>query len=72
MIVNLIPCLADIYSYRIIDPENKNVSLIGPAEFGAVYNLLKNKNLTPNYMRNATQGCKRWNWIRIGYPNLRA
>ena len=52
MIVNLIPCLADNYSYCIIDPENKNVILIDPAEFGAIDNFLKNKNLTPNYILN--------------------
>jgi hydroxyacylglutathione hydrolase len=31
---------------------NKNVILIDPAEFGAVDNFLKNKNLVPNYILN--------------------
>ena len=52
MIVNLIPCLADNYSYCIIDAVNKNVILIDPAEFGTVDNFLKNKNLVPNYILN--------------------
>ena len=52
MIVNLIPCLADNYSYCIIDSVNKNVILIDPAEFGTVDNFLKNKNLVPNYILN--------------------
>lgn len=52
MIVNLIPCLADNYSYCIIDSVSKNVILIDPAEFSVVDNFLKNKNLVPNYILN--------------------
>ena len=52
MIVNVIPCLSDNYSYCIIDHETKKVCLIDPAEFDSVDAFLQKNNLTVDYILN--------------------
>ena len=52
MIVNVIPCLSDNYSYCIVDSETKKVAVIDPAEFNAVDYFLKENKLSLDFILN--------------------
>ena len=52
MIVNVIPCLSDNYSYCVVDPETKKVVIVDPAEFDAVDSFLEKNNLSLNFILN--------------------
>ena len=52
MIVNVIPCLSDNYSYCIVDPETKKVAIVDPAEFNAVDFFLEENNLSLDFILN--------------------
>ena len=51
MIVELIPCLQDNYSYLIID-ENNNACIIDPGEAKPVIDLVERKNINLKYILN--------------------
>ena len=51
MIVELIPCLQDNYSYLIID-ENNNACIIDPGEAKPVIDLVEKKNINLKYILN--------------------
>ncbi len=52
MIVNAIPCLTDNYSYCLINPDNKEVCVIDPAEFESIDLFLTKNNLKLKYILN--------------------
>ena len=52
MIVNVIPCLSDNYSYCIVDSETKKVAIIDPAEFNAVDSFLEENKLSLDFILN--------------------
>ena len=52
MIVNIIPCLTDNYSYCIVDPVTKKVAIIDPAEFETINSFLEKKNLSLDFILN--------------------
>ena len=52
MIVNVIPCLSDNYSYCIVDPDTKKVAIVDPAEFDAVDSFLEKNNLSLDFILN--------------------
>jgi hydroxyacylglutathione hydrolase len=51
MIVKIIPCLQDNYSYLIID-ENNNACVIDPSEAKPVINLVERENINLKYILN--------------------
>ena len=52
MIVEIIPCLIDNYSYIIIDKNNKKTCVIDPSESEPVINFLEKNNLKLNWILN--------------------
>jgi hydroxyacylglutathione hydrolase len=52
MIVNVIPCLSNNYSYCIVDPKTKKVAIVDPAEFNAIDFFLKENNLSLDFILN--------------------
>jgi hydroxyacylglutathione hydrolase len=52
MIVEIIPCLQDNYSYLIIDENNKNACVIDPSEAKPVIDLVERKNINLRYILN--------------------
>ena len=44
MIIEIIPCLNDNYSYLIFDKETNTVSIIDPSEFNNCDRIIKNYN----------------------------
>ena len=52
MIVEIIPCLQDNYSYLIIDETNNNACVIDPSEAKPVIDLVERKNLNLKYVLN--------------------
>ena len=51
MIVEIIPCLQDNYSYLIID-KNNNACVIDPSEAEPVINFVEKKNINLQYILN--------------------
>ena len=52
MIVEIIPCLQDNYSYLIIDETNNNACVIDPSEAKPVIDFVDKKNLNLKYILN--------------------
>ena len=78
MIVELIPCLEDNYSYLIID-ENNNACVIDPGEAKPVIDLVERKNINLKYILNTHHHYdhingneelkKRYNSAVVGYAD---
>ena len=51
MIVEIIPCLQDNYSYLIID-ENNNACLVDPGESGPIIDYIENNNINLKFILN--------------------
>jgi hydroxyacylglutathione hydrolase len=52
MIVEIIPCLQDNYSYLIIDKRNNNACVVDPSEAKPVIDLIERKNINLKYILN--------------------
>ena len=52
MLVKIIPCLQDNYSYLIIDETNNSACVIDPSESQPIINLLKNNDIKLKYILN--------------------
>ena len=52
MIVEIIPCLQDNYSYLIIDENNNNACVVDPSEAKPVIDLIEKKNINLKYILN--------------------
>ena len=52
MIVEIVPCLQDNYSYLIIDKSNNNACAIDPSEAKPIINFVKNNNINLKYILN--------------------
>ena len=52
MIIKIIPCLQDNYSYLIIDDANNSACVIDPSESQPIINFLENKNIKLKYILN--------------------
>ena len=52
MIVEVISCLEDNYSYLIIDEEEKIACVVDPSEAAPIINFLNNKKITLKYILN--------------------
>jgi len=52
MKIEIIKCLADNYSYLIIDEKNKNACVIDPSEAKPVINFLENNKINLKYILN--------------------
>ena len=78
MIVEIIPCLQDNYSYLIID-ENNNACVIDPSEAKPVIDLVKRKKINLKYILNTHHHYdhiggneelkKKYNSIVVGYKD---
>ena len=52
MIVEIIPCLQDNYSYLIIDESNNNACVIDPSEAKPIINFIENNKINLKYILN--------------------
>tara|TARA_Y100000389_G_scaffold189850_1_gene214037 strand:- start:1 stop:720 length:720 start_codon:yes stop_codon:yes gene_type:complete len=52
MIVEIIPCLQDNYSYLIIDESNNNACVVDPSEAKPIINFIENKQINLKYILN--------------------
>jgi hydroxyacylglutathione hydrolase len=52
MIVEIIPCLQDNYSYLIIDESNNNACVIDPSEARPIINFIENSKINLKYILN--------------------
>ena len=52
MIVEIIPCLQDNYSYLIIDESNNNACVIDPSEAKPIINFIENSKINLKYILN--------------------
>ena len=52
MIVEIIPCLQDNYSYIIIDESNNDACVIDPSEAKPIINFIKNSKINLKYILN--------------------
>ena len=52
MLIKIIPCLQDNYSYLIIDESNNTACVVDPSESEPIINFLKNKNIKLKYILN--------------------
>jgi hydroxyacylglutathione hydrolase len=78
MIIELIPCLQDNYSYLIID-KNNNACVVDPGEAQPVIDLVEKKNVNLKYILNTHHHYdhidgneelkKRYNSIVVGYSS---
>ena len=50
MIVEIIPCLQDNYSYLIIDESNNNACVIDPSEAEPIINFIEKENIHLKYI----------------------
>ena len=79
MIVEIIPCLQDNYSYLIIDETNNNACVIDPSEAKPVIDLVKRKKINLKYILNTHHHYdhiggneelkKKYNSIVVGYKD---
>ena len=52
MIVEIIPCLQDNYSYIIIDESNNDACVIDPSEAKPIINFIENNKINLKYILN--------------------
>ena len=52
MIVKIIPCLQDNYSYLIIDENNNDACVIDPSEAKPIINYIENNKINLRYILN--------------------
>ena len=52
MIVEIIPCLQDNYSYLIIDESNNDACVIDPSEAKPIINFIENSKINLKYILN--------------------
>ena len=52
MIVEIIPCLEDNYSYLIVDETNNAACIIDPSEAQPVIDIIEKKNIELKYILN--------------------
>ena len=52
MIVEIIPCLQDNYSYLIIDESNNNACVVDPSEAKPIINFIENRQINLKYILN--------------------
>ena len=52
MIIEIIPCLQDNYSYVVIDETNYSACVVDPSESKPIINFLENKNIKLKYILN--------------------
>ena len=52
MIIEIIPCLQDNYSYVLIDETNYSACVVDPSESKPIINFLENKNIKLKYILN--------------------
>ena len=52
MIVEIIPCLQDNYSYLIIDESNHNACVVDPSEAKPIINFIENRQINLKYILN--------------------
>ena len=79
MIVEIIPCLQDNYSYLIIDETNNNACVIDPSEAKPVIDLVERKKINLKYILNTHHHYdhiggneelkKKYNSIVVGYKD---
>ena len=79
MIVKIIPCLHDNYSYLIIDESNNDACVIDPSEAKPIINFIENSKINLKYILNTHHHFdhiggnkdlkKKYNSIVIGYKD---
>jgi len=79
MIVEIIPCLQDNYSYLIIDETNKTACVVDPSEAEPIINFIEKKNINLKYILNTHHHFdhiggnkdlkKKYNSIVVGYKD---
>ena len=52
MLIEIIPCLQDNFSYLIIDKTNNSACVVDPSESQPIISFLENKNIKLNYILN--------------------
>ena len=52
MLIEIIPCLQDNYSYLIIDKTNNSACVVDPSDAQPIINFLENKNIKLKYILN--------------------
>ena len=77
MIIEIIPCLKDNYSYLIIDKTNNSACVVDPSEAKPIINFIEKKNINLKYILNTHHHFdhvggnidlkKKYNSVVIGY-----
>ena len=52
MLIKIIPCLQDNYSYLIIDDTNNSACVVDPSESEPIINFIENKHIKLKYILN--------------------